>query len=817
MKKTTLLMLAMAAMMTASVQAGELKIGENDSQSSYAPIYVTWADKYYCSQILYPASELSALSGQQIDKLAFFLRATISSGSYDYVQIRFKEVNFDEFEEAAYVAIDDATLVYEGSLPASESTTLEVDLIAPYIYQGGTLLVDVRKTQEGGSYAPSSGNKGRFQSTSCTTYTVLYNYGSSSFPTSASRSANRPDIKFTYSEGVAPACDKIETLVASVITASEATLTWTSDADQFEFVCVRKGEEADWTGVTAQAVKSVSLDTLKANTDYDFYVRSWCADDAKGNIKKVGFKTDLSCYAPTMIDIPDATVTSNSAIVTWHASGKGETTYQYTYGIYGSSPDWEKAEKTTDLQVQLTGLNAASMYQFFVRSYCSDEDQSDFIEGYFATACGAVALPFVENFDSGIDCWTEKNLASYSGVTTLGEFAFAWAATPPYQAIITPEIIASAKEVQVSFQYKAHNSYYPESFKVGYSTTTNDIENAFTWSDEVSLTQTTYQDYADILPAGVKYVAIQCWSNNQYYLYIDNFSVEEYEAPACPVPTGLKVNDVDANSAEIEWTSEATAWYYQTSQDGLAWSDAAAAATNPFELTGLNANTLYYVRVQANCGEEKLSDWTDAVSFRTECGAMAVPYNDGFEDAEANELPNCWARISVDGSPVVYEDSYYDQRARTGSKSLKFYGYEIDQIGILPEFEKELSELSAIFFYTHSDDAESPEAKVGYITDPSDAATFEEVLTLPAATEYTRAQVDFSAAPAGARIAFRLVGGTWFGSLYIDDLEVLETKDVPSAVENTSVKNEATKRIVNGQLIIEHNGSRYNALGSEVK
>lgn len=803
-----------AGLMQAESQV--LKIGTNDSQTYYAPVYATWADKYYCSQILYPDSLLTDLNGQQITHLAFFLRAVNSNGDYANVQIRIKEVDYIEFAEAAYVSIDDATLVYEGSLPSSSSTDLTVELDAPYEYQGGTLLIDVRKTVTGGAYAPTTGNKGRFQSTSNSGYTVLYNYGSSAFPTTASRSANRPDIKFTYTEAAAVTCAKITSLASSNITANSATLTWESTAEKYQFVCVLKGVEPAWTD-NSQAVKTVTLDTLKSNTEYDFYVRSFCCETEQGTAKKISFATDLSCYAPTMLAVPEEQVTSESAVVTWHASGKGETQYQYTYGAYGSEPDWSKAVVTSDLTVTLSGLNAASMYQVWVRSYCTEEDQSDAVTEYFATSCGAVALPFNEDFSSDVDCWTTKNLAGYSGVNTKGEFAFAWAATPPYQTIITPAIIASEKEVSVTFQYKAHSSSYPESFKVGYSTTTNDLETAFTWSDELKTALTTYETYSAILPAGVKFVAIQCWSNNQYYLYIDDFSVAEYEAPKCPAPTALEVSNIAAKTATLAWTSEASAWKYQLSADGENWDEAQAANTNPFELSGLNANTLYYARVQADCGEEGTSEWSDAVSFQTECGALALPYIEGFESTDANELPSCWARISTDGFPAVFADTYFDAHAYEGSQSLKFYGYEIDQIAVLPELETALNKVAMSFWYTAKDDSEVPVPSVGYITDLADAASFVAIKSLALSDEYVQEKVTFENAPAGARIAIRYQGGDWFGSLFIDELEISTGSDAPTAVDNVKATNKAVKRVIDGQVVIFKNGLRYNILGTELK
>jgi len=653
-----------------------------------------------------------------------------------------------------------------------------------------------------------------FESAPDGAYLAIYFKGTG---TSSKKGALYVDDVTVSSETPAPSCAEVGAPVASDVTAHGATLTWTAatEVTNYQFVCLEKGTELSWDGVEPKAQLTVSYDNLKSNTEYTFYVRSYCgAGEGEQSLpRKVAFSTELACYTPASLELSN--ITPEGLTLTWTASGHGETQYQYAVAVAGQTPDaWTPVEGLT---VNVSGLQASTNYVAYVRSYCSELDQSDAVSEAFKTPCGAVALPFNEDFSNDIDCWTQKNLTGYSGVTTKGEFAFAWASIPPYQTIITPEIIASEKEVSVTFQYKAHNKDYTESFKVGYSTTTNDLETAFTWSDEVKTNLTSFETYFSILPAGVKYIAIQCWSNNQYYLYLDNFSVAEYEAPKCPAPTALTVSNIAAKSATLAWTSEATVWKYQLSADGENWGEAQAAATNPFELTGLKANTLYYARVQNDCGEDGVSEWTEAVSFTTDCGALSLPYNEDFESTNANELPACWARVSKDGFPVVFADSYYDSRAYAGSKSLKFYGYEVDQIAVLPELEDALSKVALSFWYTASDDAESPVPTVGYITDPANAASYVAVTTLPAASEYTQAKVTFDAAPVGARIAIRYQGGTWFGSLYIDNMEITEKSDEPTAIVNTTTTDKAVKRVINGQVVILKNGLRYNILGTELK
>ena len=792
-------------------ELGPLYDGTN-STGEYVPLEGGYADAYQRVQVIYPKADLASLAGKKLTKMTFYIKTKAAAAWGATIEVALAETADANFDDANTYKTAEFTTVYSGTDLSGTGDVMEIPFSQEFVYSGEKNLLFELRITKGGAYKKTV----FYAKGSLDNYQCLYKYSNSSYDaiTSGNRKYALPKTLFTYEEAAAPACDKITSLEASNITANSATLTWASEAENYQFVCVLKGLEPAWDGVAAKAVKTVALDTLKSNTEYDFYVRSYCGAEALGVEKKVSFKTELSCFAPTMPAVAEETITAESAVVSWHTSGKGETQYQVTYGAYGSEPDWSKAVLTSELTATLSGLNAASAYQVWVRSYCSADDQSDAVTEYFATACGAVALPFNEDFSSDVDCWTTKNLAGYSGVNTKGEFAFAWAATPPYQTIITPAIIASEKEVSVTFQYKAHSTQYTESFKVGYSTTTNSLES-FTWSDLVETNSTSFETYFDLLPAGVKYVAIQCWSNNQYYLYIDDFSVAEYEAPKCPAPKDLKVSNIAAKTATLAWTSEASAWKYQLSADGENWGEAQAAATNPFELSGLKANTLYYARVQADCGENGVSEWTDAVSFRTECGALSLPYVEGFEGAEANALPSCWARVSTDEFPAVFVDNFYYTKAYEGSKSLKFYGYEINQIAVLPELEGALSKVTMSFYYTATDDAEAPVAYIGYITNLADATSFVSVKTLAAASEYTQAQVNFESAPAGARIAIRYQGGTYFGSLFVDNVEIKEAS--ATAIERTTVNTKAVKRVIDGQVVIIKNGVLYNILGSEIK
>lgn len=136
------------------------------------------------------------------------------------------------------------------------------------------------------------------------------------------------------------------------------------------------------------------------------------------------------------------------------------------------------------------------------------------------------ALPYSYDFSTSLESegWTTANLASGGGVTTDGEFKFKYSTNPP-QYLFSPELATSSNAIKVSFNYRAYSSSYEESFKVGCSSTDNEI-SSFSWDEEVKTKATTNQTYEKEFPAGTKYIAIAYTANDKYYLYVDNFKVD---------------------------------------------------------------------------------------------------------------------------------------------------------------------------------------------------------------------------------------------------------------------------------------------------
>lgn len=339
-------------------------------------------------------------------------------------------------------------------------------------------------------------------------------------------------------EVIARPCLAPSGLTVSDKTANGATFTWTpAFADvKHEYCITYKGEEpADdaWRELAA-GTTTLTTELLKSGTEYDFFIRSLCGEAVYSDAISASFKTEYSCFAPASIAASDTT--AHSVVITWTASGYGESKYQYA--IVPANSDalvWSGDSLTGDLTHTFEGLDANTAYDIYVRSYCGTDDFSEAVKFTIQTECDAVGLPFEDGFENGIDCWTLTSCHANTGVNSDAKyegskgFRFYYNSNPP-QYLISPELEASTKEIVVEFYYKNNASYstvYEETFEVGYSTTDNDVAS-FTFGAEKTASDTEWHLSTDTITAtGVKYIAIKYTSNDKWYLYIDNFVVKE--------------------------------------------------------------------------------------------------------------------------------------------------------------------------------------------------------------------------------------------------------------------------------------------------
>ena len=405
-------------------------------------------------------------------------------------------------------------------------------------------------------------------------------------------------------------------LAASNVTAHAATLGWTAGADE-EAWQIAYGTTADFDPDDVTPIEVTEnqnpypFEDLTQSTHYYAYVRAKCGEDDYSNWSNMtDFTTISGKQMPTGLTVTD--IASATATATWTGVTTNELheSYDLYYSKLSSMPETLNEDSlftgVTTTTHDFANLESEVTYYVWVRDNCGTDGESDWTSTSFTTlpscptptALAATNITnnaatiswtgssdvanytvqyrtaedmnvvFSEGFENGIDSWTLNNCHSSTGINNYANhsgsngFRFYYRSNPP-QYLISPELTLD-ETATLEFYYKNYNTNYPETFKVGFSSTDNDIAE-FVWGEEVAASDGQWHLYSVDVPANTKYMAIQYTSDDQYYLFIDDIVI------GTPVAAG-------------EWQT--------------ATSD---VAEESFTIEDLEAETKYDVQVKSNC------------------------------------------------------------------------------------------------------------------------------------------------------------------------------------------------------------------------
>ena len=105
---------------TGFVRAENLTVHDGTSTNSYVPVYGFYADAYLKCEMVYPASELSAMSGGEINSLTFGISSPAAEAWTATFQVFVKEVSSATISD--FSGTSGATVVYTGTLNGTGST-----------------------------------------------------------------------------------------------------------------------------------------------------------------------------------------------------------------------------------------------------------------------------------------------------------------------------------------------------------------------------------------------------------------------------------------------------------------------------------------------------------------------------------------------------------------------------------------------------------------------------------------------------------------------------------------------------------------------
>ncbi|WP_435132036.1 fibronectin type III domain-containing protein [Formosa sp. A9] len=493
------------------------------------------------------------------------------------------------------------------------------------------------------------------------------------------------------------ACPIPVDLTVSDITTKEATLSWTAGSDEtsWMYAILESGSEIPTEATGEITENTISLTALTPDTAYDFYVKANCgeADGESEWAGPVSFSTLIACHVPTALEVTDATKTT--ATMSWTAGGD-ETEWYYVVQESGPGQPIMASVKVETPSVALTDLSASTMYEFYVKANCGEEDGESEWAGpyYFATECD-VFTEFFEDFESttGRDfpvCWQKVGEAgdAYPQTSPVLEGSrnlYMKSSSETDRAVVALPAVsnASAGTHQLKMKLRAIvPAQAGQTLEVGYLTDVANADSFVVLSSTVA-TSTTVQEFITIpqnMPEGTVTLALRTGVLNKN-LVVDDVSWEL--APTCPAPGGLNVDNITVNSARLNWVENgsATTWDIELGQEGFEPTGVptlSGITENPYTLSALESAQSYALYLRSNCGEGDTSAWVGPYSFTTLCDIYTLPYNQDFNEGAAF---TCWTEgkdtdiaTGPNGSNGLWTNDGFLGDGRIGAVSYNFYG-----------------------------------------------------------------------------------------------------------------------------------------------
>lgn len=345
------------------------------------------------------------------------------------------------------------------------------------------------------------------------------------------------------------------------------------------------------------------------------------------------------CAAP--IQLTSSEITNTSANLSWYSSADELILY------YKAVSDDEYTE--VDLLVDsvsaflLTGLNPSTTYIWYLSIVCEGNVYESQTATFKTECAGITSVPVTWGFESGNgsgtsanplpNCWHRIN-ATYPYVyhSTLNNYAhtgsrsllFNPAGGNLYATItpVDPDALA-LDTLELCFYARLYFSTTPYTFEVGVMDDPMDV-NTFVPVQSITLTDSLYGtspfcvNFHNYTGSG-NYIAFRCVPAVSVTFYMDDVTLQpEVAVEPCETPTGLEVVSIHNESIDVAWDADADvdSWNLHYRTQGGEWSTV-TTTTNSYTIAGLAGLTTYEIQVQANCGNDNLSEWSASVTATT--------------------------------------------------------------------------------------------------------------------------------------------------------------------------------------------------------
>ncbi|MDR1973786.1 MAG: choice-of-anchor J domain-containing protein [Bacteroidales bacterium] len=315
--------------------------------------------------------------------------------------------------------------------------------------------------------------------------------------------------------------------------------------------------------------------------------------------------------------------------------------------------------------------------------------------------CSPSHLPWLTGFEdvNENECWLtisnnyeNSNIDNYGFGVLYANGQYVWRFSSYYeeavdynQYLITPQMPVTSNNKSITFRYNIYMPQAVETFRVGYSTTDDDISN-FIWSEPVTITGIAdWRTYSQrSIPANAKYLAINyCPQSSQYYLYIDDVRVGEAAATDAEITSianpASGPNLTNAETVQAVVTNYGTANITTLSLTLYFDGDSITTETFTQNIAPLTSYTCTFAHKLDLSAERtyqikvKVSLNGDVITSNDTLAKEVIHYNCTYnfpwtENFEWEKMSECWSVTTADDAFYNWTLSTY--LAHSGSKSI---------------------------------------------------------------------------------------------------------------------------------------------------
>ncbi|MFC7345813.1 fibronectin type III domain-containing protein [Chryseobacterium zhengzhouense] len=473
-------------------------------------------------------------------------------------------------------------------------------------------------------------------------------------------------------------------LTSSALAPNSATISWTASTTApgsgYEYYYSTSSTAPTVTttpsGSVGAGIVTANLSGLTPSTQYYYWVRGNCNGTDKGVWSSSANFTTLGLCPTVSSPSANATGVSLNPTITW-AVINGATGYKIKVGTTSGANnivDADVAGGSSNSYPITATLNNATTYYYSVTAYTATTaaPATPCSIRMFTTICSASNVPYSENFDTTAvgsstntnapTCWKylePTGWAGYGYVSTTaftsspnGYYIYTDTATTGGGMLVSPQTTNLTNgNNRVRFSANGGGSGY--TMEVGTLSDPNDAATFVAIGSPISLT-TTMSPYIVNIPAGTnQYLAFRHNGGGTYRsVRLDDINVEVI--PSCVEPTSIVASNITSSGATIAWTAPATApangyeYYYSTTNTAPTATTAASgtSTTTSTPVSGLAANTTYYIWVRSVCTTSTKSAWSLMATFTTACNSYVPSYTNDF-----STFPGaCWT-LANGGTP----------------------------------------------------------------------------------------------------------------------------------------------------------------------